>query len=372
MKILWLSWKDHEHPLAGGAEVVLRELNKRLVADGHEVTVLTKHHERVDKIDKNDGVTYLRVGTNRYVHSFQALKYYLQNLRGKYDMVIEVVNTAPYLAAMFGGKQPIYLFYHQLAHEIWTYETGFPLNSIGRYILEPTANRLLSRSSAKGVITVSQSSKDDLEGHGFDPAKIHIISEGIELEPVKSLDGIKKYKVPTVLSLGALRAMKQTLHQIEAFERAKERMPKLRMKIAGAPDSTYGDKVLQRIKASKHAADIEYLGRVSKSDKIKLMQKSHLITVTSVKEGWGLIVTEANSQGTPAVAYDADGLRDSVRDEDTGYLATFGDPENLADKIVHALSDKERYERIRENAWRWSRDITFDQAYKDFRKVTSV
>ncbi len=44
MNILWLTWKDYTHPLAGGAEVVLRELSRRLVADGHKVTFLTARH----------------------------------------------------------------------------------------------------------------------------------------------------------------------------------------------------------------------------------------------------------------------------------------------------------------------------------------
>jgi len=42
---------------------------------------------------------------------------------------------------------------------------------------------------------------------------------------------------------------------------------------------------------------------------IGLLQKSHVLAVTSVKEGWGLVVTEANPQGTPAVVYNVDGLR---------------------------------------------------------------
>ena len=60
--------------------------------------------------------------------------------------------------------------------------------------------------------------------------------------------------------------------------------------------------MLSRIAVSDYVQDIEYLVRVSEAKKNELMQKSHLILVASVKEGWGLIV-EANSQGTPVVAY---------------------------------------------------------------------
>ena len=98
MKFLWLSWKDISHPLAGGAEVVLHELSKRMVQQGHEVTILTARYAGSSKFDTIDGIAIIRVGNNRYVHSFAALWYYIRNLRNKYDVVIEAINTAPYFS----------------------------------------------------------------------------------------------------------------------------------------------------------------------------------------------------------------------------------------------------------------------------------
>jgi glycosyltransferase involved in cell wall biosynthesis len=90
-----------------------------------------------------------------------------------------------------------------------------------------------------------------------------------------------------------------------------------------------------------------------------------------VKEGWGLIVTEAASQGTPAVVYDIDGLRDSVRHEETGLICRRNTPEDLAKKIVEVLSDKEKYEKMRCNAWQWSKEINFEKSYRDFWETIS-
>jgi len=99
------------------------------------------------------------------------------------------------------------------------------------------------------------------------------------------------------------------------------------------------------------------------------MQKSHLIAVASVKEGWGLVVTEANSQGTPAVVYDSDGFRDSVRHEKTGLICKKNNPENLSKKIKKIMADKDEYEKIRLNAWEWSKEISFEKSYEDFIKA---
>jgi glycosyltransferase involved in cell wall biosynthesis len=78
-----------------------------------------------------------------------------------------------------------------------------------------------------------------------------------------------------------------------------------------------------------------------------------------------LIVTEAASQGTPAVVYDADGLRDSVRDGDTG-VVTRPTPGAMADALIDLLGDPDRYARLRENGWRWSQEITFGAAFAGF------
>lgn len=367
MKILWLSWKDPGHPASGGAEVVLWELSKRLVTEGHDVTVLTCGYAGSPRRQQRDGINIVRIGNNRYTHSFQALLHYVRQLRNTYDTVIEVVNTAPYFGVFFGKRAKRFLFYHQLAEEVWFYQTKSPLSHIGRYLLEPTANRLLSRANVP-VITVSDSTQRNLSSYGFAPGRTHIISEGIQLEPAADLSAIKKYPHPTMLSLGAMRAMKRTLDQIKAFECAKQRLPDLQLKIAGAADDTYGREVLDYIAASPYRNDIEYLGRVSATEKLALMRRSHLLAVTSVKEGWGLVVSEAASQGTPAVVYDADGLRDSVRHNETG-IVVIPKPDSLAAAVVNLLSDLPTYRRLQATGWQWSKSLTFDRAYHDFKNV---
>ena len=75
------------------------------------------------------GLTILRAGSNRYTHSFQALMYYIRNLRNKYDAVIEEVNGgAPYFAVFFGRKSSRYMLYHQLGRINWFYEIPAPFS----------------------------------------------------------------------------------------------------------------------------------------------------------------------------------------------------------------------------------------------------
>jgi len=360
-KILWFTWKDKKNPLAGGAEIVNEELAKRLVQDGHQVKLIVGGYTGAEATEVIDGYEIIRVG-GRWTVYWQAYQYYQKHLKGWADLVIDEINTVPFFAKFYVKEKNI-LFIHQLCREIWFYQMFFPLNWIG-YIIEPIYLRLLND---RPVITISNSTKSELQKLGF--KDISIISEGIEIDPVDNLDTITKYPNPTILSLGSIRAMKRTKDILQAYNLAKQSIPNLELVIAGDSNDPYGQEFLQEIQKSEYKKDIQYLGKVSKQKKIELMQKSHIILVTSVKEGWGLIVTEANSQGTPAIVYDVDGLRDSVIHNQTGLVCGNNTPNNLAQNIAKLFSDKSLYAKLRQEGHKFSQTITFEQSYKDFIKI---
>jgi glycosyltransferase involved in cell wall biosynthesis len=367
MNIVWFTWKDTDHPLAGGAEVVNEELAARLARDGHRVTFLTAAWPGAKPTATRHGFMVIRTGS-RYTSYVTAARYYRRH-RAELgpDLVIDECNTMPYFAGLYSGVRTV-LFFHMLCRRIWFYEFPFPLSLIG-YLAEPVYLRLLR--PRREVITVSESTRQDLRRQGFQHEAIQLISEGSNVPPVPSLAALTKYPHPTILSHGSVRPMKRTLDQIKAFELAKTRLPNLKFKLSGDTSGPYGRRVLACIRASPHAADIEVLGRTTDEQKMELMQRCHLISVTSVKEGWGLIVTEAASQGTPAVVYDVDGLRDAVRHDQTG-LVTPPRPADLADAMVAALSDPARYQQLRTAAWEWSKTITFDRSYADFCRALQL
>ena len=206
--------------------------------------------------------------------------------------------------------------------------------------MEPIYLRLLND---RKVITISKSTKTDLLKRGFKEEKVSIIVEGIETDPIDDVASIKKFENPTVLSFGAVRPMKRTDHIIKAFEIAKKHISGLELMIAGDTSGAFGEKV------SKMAKDSKYL-----------------FLVASVKEGWGLVVTEANSQGTPAVVYNVDGLRDAVKDNETGLICDENTPTGMAEKIVYLFEHQDLYRTVQKNGLAWSREINFEYSYKQF------
>lgn len=364
MNILWFTWKDLKHPEAGGAEVLNEEHAKRLAKDGHHVTLLVGGFKGGRHTEVINGYTVIRVG-NKYNLFWEAFRYYRRHLRGWDDLVIEEINTAPFMTQWY-TKNPRVIYMYQTCRKIWFHEIAFPMSIIG-YVAEPLYLWLMRKNT---LFTESKSTKDEAMKFGFNSKKIHIIPVGIEVSGAKrtSPEPADKFKDPTILSLGTIRSMKQTLHQIKAFEIAKQLQPNLKMKLAGAAVGAYGADVLAYLKNSPYTNDIEYLGRVDARAKKTLMSRAHLITVTSIKEGWGLIVTEAGYYGTPAVVYNADGLRDSVIHNKTGIICRHNSPEDLAHQIFALINNKKRYKIMQKNVMTYSRKFTFDSAYKEFKK----
>ena len=66
--------------------------------------------------------------------------------------------------------------------------------------------------------------------------------------------------------------------------------------------------------------DVEFLGYVSERQKLELLGSAWLLLQTAMHEGWGLVITEAGSLGTPSLGFDVPGVRDAIVDGTTGLL----------------------------------------------------
>ena len=105
-------------------------------------------------------------------------------------------------------------------------------------------------------------------------------------------------------------------------------VPGAELRIAGAGDYRGP---LERLAASLDLGEsVRFLGRISEAEKLSLLRSSWGLAFTSPKEGWGITNLEAAACGTPVVASDSPGIRESVRDGVTGFLVPHGDVGALA------------------------------------------
>ncbi len=356
MRVLIFNWRDIKHPDKGGVEVLNHEIAKRWHKAGHDITIICSNFKGGAPQEKIDGVEIIRLGNKLTVY-FKAYKYYKKHLRGKYDVIMDELNGVCFMSIWY-AKEPVIPLVFQLSRAVWFYEMIFPISLVG-FLLET----LLVRQYRKHyTLTISNSTKQDLLNLGFSSRKVHVFPLGINFNPVKHIP--LKEDEPTIIYVGRLKPSKRAHHLIEAFSYIKKVMPAAKLWIVGSGSTTYQRKLNDLI--SKLEIDrVTFFGYIDKEKKIDLMKRAHIIAVPSLREGWGLIVTEANALGTPAVVYNVAGLRDSTRDGITGIVVEENNPKCLAKSILRILNDDELRRKFTDNALVWAREFSWDWSAMD-------
>lgn len=298
MRILIFNWRDLAHPNSGGAEVYTDRVATEWVKLGHEVVLFCAAvTDRPSREVADGGYSVIRRGSKHTVYR-EAKKYWLNEGAGRFDLVIDEVNTRPFGTPKFVRETPVVALIHQVCKEIWGCEYRWPVSWIGRYWFEP---RWLKAYRDVKTKTVSNSSKESLEEFGL--RDVEVILEGTDI--VASRDSPEKEVVPTVIYVGRLSRNKRPDHVVEAFVEAKKSIANLQLWIVGSGP-------MEEFLKKKAPDDVRFFGRVSEAEKFQLISRAHFILVSSVREGWGLVVTEAAAVGTKAIGYSVAGLVDSI------------------------------------------------------------
>jgi glycosyltransferase involved in cell wall biosynthesis len=356
VRILWLNWRDINNPEAGGAEVLTHEVMLRLVKKGYEMTLFTSHFLNAQKNENIEGINIIRDGGRYSVYSKAAR--YCRKYAKSYDIVIDEINVKPFLTPKFlkREKKPIIALIHQISPEQFLLELPFPISYIGYYYLE---KKWLSYYKDILTLTVSNSTKEDLERLGF--RRVALIPEGLSINPLQDVP--RKESAPTIVFIGRLKRHKLPDHAILAFSSIKRQIDNAQLWIIG---DGYMRKELEK---KFNIENVTFYGRVSSELKYRLLSKAHLVLVPAIREGWGLVVTESNAVGTPAIAYNVPGLRDSVKNGETGILVKENSPDQLAQAAVSLLNDRELLAKYSSNALDFSRQFTWDHTANSFDKI---
>lgn len=347
--------------MAGGAEVFTHEVAKRWVKWGHDVALLTSRPHGTPEKEEVDGVNVIRNGGRFKVYPY-AMKTYMQDFRGRVDIVIDEINYVPFFTPLY-VKEPKVALIHQLARECWFGATKFPLVSYLGYLFEPAYLNLYRFVDA--VVTVSESTKLDLmRVAGIDQQKIRIVPEGNS--PPQN-NSCAKSPVPLIAYLGRISPYKGLEDLVRATILLRKKISNLRTVVAGKADGHYLSRIVRL--AAEYRAPIEFLTGISDEDKLRLLSEAWTCVHTSVREGFGLNIIDAASVGTPTVAYNSPGLRDAIINGETGVLVSQHDPNSLASALYFVLSDASLREKLSANAINWSMRFNWDNSAKAFLQV---
>lgn len=359
MKILIFSWRGPGHPHAGGAEISTHEYAKGWIKAGHEVTLFTSDYKGCRHEEIIEGVKIKRFGSQILGVHLQAFKWYINGRQEQFDLVIDEFHGIPFFTPFFVRVKKLALI-HEVTKEVWGLNPlpkpfSF-IPAIFGSIFEPYLF-LLYRNIP--FMTGSDSTKKDLISWGIPESNITVIHYGLKKPPLKNL--IAKNREKTLVFLGALAKDKGIEEVLEVFSYLNNFEKDWQFWVIGKGESQYQKYLTVKTKKLGISNKVKFWGFVNEEEKFKLLSRAHLLINTSIREGWGLVVMEAASVGTPTVGYNVPGLRDSIVNGKTGIL-TNKDPVHLATEVLKLIKDDVNYSAFRRNCLDWSKKFSWDKS----------
>jgi glycosyltransferase involved in cell wall biosynthesis len=195
--------------------------------------------------------------------------------------------------------------------------------------------------------TASAATKAGLEQRGV--RSITLIPYGVDTVALPELDDKPLATPLRLIVVSRLAPNKRIDHAILACKRLLERGLECELTVVGAGDC---DTPLRELAARLGlGSKVRFTGPLEETEKDKRLREAHLLLHTSLREGWGLNVIEANAMGTPAVVYPVAGLTESTLHDQTGLVSQAQTPESLADALATLLPAPLKYQRYRLAAW---------------------
>lgn len=358
MRILLVNWNDRDNPHAGGAEVHLHEIFGRLVDRGHVVDLVASGWAGASPRASVDGISVHRIG-GRYSFALLArgaLRMLLQ--RRPFDVVIEDMNKVPlFLAGMTG--LPLGVIVPHLFGTTVFREAAWPLAALV-WAAEQRVPRAYGRAWFHAI---SESTRDDLVRRGVARERITVIYPGVDAGWYAPDPATPRTSRPTFLYVGRLKRYKGVEFALRALAEVRRQGVDAELDVAGQGDDR------RRLEGVAHHLGIgrfvRFLGFVSQDEKRNLLRRAWATVFPSPKEGWGLTNVEAAACGTPALASDSPGLRESVRHGETGFLVPHGDWRALAGRMRELALNPVLVTQLGRSAREFATGLSWDRAARE-------
>jgi glycosyltransferase involved in cell wall biosynthesis len=346
-----VAWRDFDDEESGGSELHAHRILSAWADAGITVNMTTSTAPGRPPFVTRDGYQVTR-RVGRYSIFPRTMISGWKGTLGRTDGLVEIWNGMPFLSPIW-ARSPRVVFLHHVHAEMWKMVLPRGLAELGDTFEHRVAPQFYRRSR---IITLSSSSKAEIVGKlGLPAANVSVSPPGIE---AKFAPGGRRSEVPLVVAVGRLVPVKRFDLMIEGLVELKRRQPELRAVIAG---EGYERPALDQLIRSHHAESwLSLPGHVTDDELIDLYRSAWAVASTSLREGWGMTVTEAGACGTPAVVSRISGHLDAVVDGRTGLF--FDDAPGLVDALDAVLGDEVLRKQLSEGALEFSTRFSWDNA----------
>ncbi|MDA8371284.1 MAG: glycosyltransferase family 4 protein [Nocardiopsaceae bacterium] len=360
VRVAMLNWRDPWQAVAGGAEEYAWRMSRHLAGRGADVTFVTSRERGQARVETRDGIVIRRMGGKFTVYPLVML--WLLFRRREFHVALDCMNGIPFFSRLVLPRRTRVISVVHHVHDL-QFNAYFsrPLAWLGRFIESSVASRVY-RSCP--TVTVSESSRRAMREKLRWRAPITVIHNGSPpLQPVAPDHAVSEAEMgaPAIVSLGRLVVQKRVSRVVDIAVGLRESRPGLRVHIIGRGPEM--ETLTEQVHRHSLEDRVRLHGFLTEEQKNAVLSGSVLHVTASEFEGWGLTVIEAAGLGVPTVAYDVDGLRDSVRDGETGWLVREGqDLTDVVDAALTELSDPVRAAEIRRACREWAARFTWERS----------
>jgi glycosyltransferase involved in cell wall biosynthesis/O-antigen/teichoic acid export membrane protein len=348
-RILIFNWRDVKHIYSGGAEVYIQQVASNLVKRNFEVTIFTSNDQKSKRYETVDGVRIIRRGGFVTVYIW-AFLYYILKFRNKFDAILDSENGIPFFTPFY-IKKPIVLLVHHVHQDVFLKLLVPPFSWIANFLETFLMPKAYKNSQ---VIAVSRSTAEELKKN----LNIHVnnvIENGVD---TKTFSKTKKVKYPLISYVGRLKKYKSIGILINSFQKLVQDFPTAKLVIAGEGD--YRKNLEEQVLSMKIKSSVKFLGKITEEEKIDLLGKSWVMVQPSYQEGFGITCLEANAAYTPVLASRVAGLKDAVKEGDSGYLFEYGDSVELYRRLKDLTENSRKRARLSKKARTWSERFSWE------------
>lgn len=333
-----LAWRDLDDVEAGGSEVHAHEVAKLWAQAGIEVVMRTSFAAGHRSHAHRGGYQVVRKA-GRYLVFPRAILSEATHRYGERDGLVEIWNGMPFFSPAW-ARGPRVVLLHHIHAEMWKMVLPPRLALVGDTLESRVAPWLYRRTR---MITLSPSSKEEMLEVGFRDDLVDVVPPGVD---ARFTPGGERSPTPLVIAVGRQVPVKRHDRLIRAVVEARRSVPDLELELIGTgPDGPDLRALVDQLGAGHY---VRFVGRVDDDDLVARYRRAWVVASSSVREGWGMTLTEAAACGTPAVATRIAGHVDAIAEGQSGLLAD--DEAGLARHLVAVCTDAHLRHRLQEGA----------------------
>jgi glycosyltransferase involved in cell wall biosynthesis len=347
-QVHFVAWRDLDDPEAGGSELHAHRIASLWAEAGLDVTFRTSAVHGGDASLTRDGYRVLRQGGRYGIFPGAAWEGVRMGHRPG-DALVEIWNGMPFFSPLW-YRGPRLVFLHHVHAEMWGMVLPRHLAWLGDTVERRLAPRVYKDAR---IVTLSESSRHEIvDMLGLRPERISVSPPGVD---ARFTPGGVRSSEPLVVAVGRLVPVKRFDLLMRALASLRTRIPTLQAVIIG---EGYARPQLEALRHELGADDwLALPGRVEDSELVEWYRRAWVVASASLREGWGMTLTEAAACGTPSVATAIAGHTDAVLDGESGLLVE--DAVELEGALERVLRDEVLRNRLGRGALSRARWFTW-------------